>query len=48
MNSPALTNAVPAKPVVTNGARILADVVRNAGTVFRFPSNCGGARVGVF
>jgi hypothetical protein len=45
MNNPALTNAVPATPVVTIGARIRADVVRILATIVRFPSACGGARV---
>jgi hypothetical protein len=45
MNSPALTKAVPATPVVTIGTRIRAEVVRDVATIVRFPSGCGGARV---
>jgi hypothetical protein len=39
MNSPALTNAVPATPVVTIGTRIRAEVLRDVATIVRFPSS---------
>jgi hypothetical protein len=45
MNSPALTNAVPATPVVMIGTRMRAEVVRDVATIVHFPSDCGGARV---